>query len=73
MWLWLFLGIGIGFIAGRIYGENRGWNLGLQLARGWESIALDWRMRWSVEMADTEHEKRTIREVRELERMHNGI
>lgn len=68
----LIVGLCLGFMLGRVFGKDDGFELGIKIARQWEGLARDWRMVYEAEMADTEHERLAIMEVRELERMHDG-
>lgn len=61
------------WMLGNMQGQRRGWNDAIKIARLWEGISRDWRMAYDIEMADTEHEREAIREVRELKKMYEGV
>lgn len=63
----------MGYMLGHLRGQKRGWDDAIKVARAWEGTGRDWRMLYDIETADTETERTAIREVRELERMYDGV
>lgn len=60
------------WLLGNVQGQKRGWDDGIKIARIWEGFSRDWRMVYEMEIADTEHEREAIREVRQLNKMYDG-
>lgn len=73
MILFLICAVVMGWIAGYLRGQKRGWDDAIKIARHWEGFARDWRMSFEMEIADTESERQQVKEVRELERMYDGV
>lgn len=73
MLIFLILGILTGAMIGHGLGMRKGFDMGIKIAREWEGLMRDWRMRYQVETANTEHERQAIIEARELERMYDGF
>lgn len=69
----LLCGIVMAYIIGNLHGQKRGWDDGIKVARIWEGFSRDWHMAYEMEIADTEHERERIREVRQLRKMYDGV
>ena len=69
----LLCGFALGWVYGNWRGQERGWTDAIKVACAWEGIGRDWRMLYDLELADTDTERAAIREVRELNKMYDGV